>query len=156
MRIFSKQHLKKRVGTQCLNSGGNLPYWLHHQPPNMPHFTKQLGAPRSCSTSKSCCYLQMVREGEFRDKIPLGQELHHRAHHFIFYAFISDIFSFFFFFQLPPVSEQVLCSVSYSRTLQWERKMWPGFKTFSLSVRPLNQAHSPTHTCWICPEHVTL
>lgn len=143
---LSQQCLLRLAGT--LNPGfpveRNLPYSHRLLLPSMPHLTKQVGVPHSCTTgwtrllSPDGPGRRVRRQGSPGARTPPPSTSFH-----ILCIYLRRSFP-----QRPPVSEQVLCSVSCSRTLQRRRKMRPGFQTFSLSIRPLTR-HTVSHTLYL-------
>lgn len=83
------------VLTQVFLLEGNLPHSLLHLTPHMPHFTK---TGRSSSLSQPGLESPVISRWPGKEssetRFPRERELHHRAHHFIFYAFISDALFF--------------------------------------------------------------
>lgn len=142
---LSQQCLLKLLRTQCLNPGfpveGNLPYSLHHLLHNMPRFTRQVGVPLPCTTG----WTRLLSPDGLGRRVQRQDSPGARTPPPSTSFYILCIYLRHSFPQRPPMSEQVLCSVSCSRTLQWRRKMWPGFQTFSLSIRPLTR-HTVSHT----------
>lgn len=122
--LVSEQCLRKLVGIQCLNPGflrleETCPTHSTTNLPICPISPKQVGVPLFSQHRLESPVISRWSGKESSERRSPGARTPPPSTSF----YILCIYLRGSFPQRPPVSEQVLCSVSCSRTLQWQRKM---------------------------------